>query len=320
VCNRQNPSVFGGESPYLGRGQHQVSVTYRRAVSDKHYQGKKPYPDLDPFGPVNTQNLLNIDWTYGISRRWSAGVNVPLVFNSFSVFRAPPGSAERQWVTARARGAGDVTFRVAAWLLPARESARGNLMLSAGLKTPTGDSGAKSSIFNREIPVDISIQPGDGAWAPVLTLSGFHQFDLLTVFGTGAYMANPRNTTGTPGFFQTLGNPNNRFPNSSTDQFLYHFGASFRTGKSWPTPTVAYRISGVPVEDLFGASDGFRRPGTIGMLEPGVSFRFRGHTFHFTVPLLAYVNIKDSRTTARIEDATVPGVAFTLSWTMRAGR
>lgn len=315
MCNRQNPPVFGGDSPYLGRGRHQLSVSYRRAVSDKHYQGKRPYPELDPFGPINSQNLANIDWSYGLSRRWSLGVNIPLVFNSFEVYRAPAGSVERQWVGVRTRGVGDVTVRTAAWLLPARESAHGNLGVSFGLKMPTGESSAKGMIFGRAVPADISVQPGDGAWAPVLSLYGFRQFDRMTVFGSGLYMANARNTTGVPGFFQTLGNPNNRFPNSSTDQFLYHFGASFRTGKGWPTPLLGYRISGVPVEDLFGPSDGFRRPGTIGMVEPGVAWAIRGHTFAFTVPLLAYVNIKDSRTTARIEDATVPGVAFVLTWT-----
>lgn len=297
-----------------------MTVTYRRAVSDKHYQGKRPYPELDPFGPINTQNLLNWDWNYGLTKRWSLGVSVPLVFNSFEVYRAPQGSAERQWVGAEAKGLGDVTFRVSSWLLPSRESAKGNLGLSAGLKTPTGRTDAKSRIFGREIPADISIQPGDGAWAPVLSLYGFRQFEGLTVHGTAMYMANPRNTTGVPGFFQTLGNPNNRFPNSSTDQFLYHFGASFRTGRGWPTPMIGYRISGVPVEDVFGASGGFRRPGTIGMIEPGVGFHIRSHTLNLTVPLLAYVNIKDSRTTARIEDATVPGVAFVVTWTIRVRR
>lgn len=317
MCNRQNPPVFGGDSVYLGRGQHQVSVAYRRAVSDKHYQGKRPYPELDPFGPINTQNLLNVDWSYGLSKRWSLGLNIPVMFNSFDVYRAPAGSSERQWVGARARGIGDVTLRASVWLLPARESAQGNFGMSFGLKTPTGETGAKSLIFGREIPADISIQPGDGAWAPVLSVFGFRQFEAMTVYGSGLYMANPRNTTGVPGFFQTLGNPNNRFPNSSTDQFLYHFGEAIRTGKGWPTPMLAYRISGVPVKDLFGPSGGFRRPGTIGMVEPGLGFHFRGHAFAFTVPLLAYVNIKDSPATTRTEDATVPGVAFALTWTRR---
>lgn len=208
-------------------------------------------------------------------------------------------------------------LEAAVWLLPARESAQANLGMSFGLKAPTGETGAKGVIFAREIPADISIQPGDGAWAPVLSLFGFRQFEAMTVYGSGVYLANARNTTGVPGFFQTLGNPNNRFPNSSTDQFLYHFGAAFRTGKGWPTPMLACRISGVPVHDAFGPSDGFRRPGTIGMVEPGVGFQFGGHAFTFTLPLLAYVNIKDSPATTRTEDATVPGVAFTLSWTRR---
>ena len=165
--------------------------------------------------------------------------------------------------------------------------------------------------------MDISIQPGDKAWAPTASLQAFRRFEWLTLFGSANYLFNPRNTTGAPVFFQTLGNPRNTFPNSSSDQFLYQFGAAFRTAARRPVPILAYRISGVPVFDVFGASDGFRRPGTIGFIEPGLSYSVKGHVFSVTVPVRTYVNIKDSPFTGRIEDATVPRHALTLSWSKR---
>lgn len=320
MCARQNPSVFGGESPYLRPGEQQVTITYRRAVSNRHYQGRGPLPELDPFGPINTQNLIHIDWTFAFSRRLSASLNVPLVVNSFAVNRVPPGGVDRQWVTTRARGVGDVSLRAGFWLLPAREAARSNLGFSAGLKFPSAQAGAASPVFGREIPVDISIQPGDKAWAPLVSLYGFRQFERVTIFGSANYLFNPRNTTHVPGFFQTLGNPRNTFPNSSTDQFLYQGGAAIRTGKGWPVPLLAYRVSGVPVFDALGPPGGFRRPGTVGMIEPGLSYSRGGQTLRVTFPLLAYVNIKDSPQTTRTEDATVPGYAFTVTWTARVKR
>lgn len=317
MCSRQNPSVFGGSSPYLRRGEWQVVTIYRRAISDLHYQGRNPFPELDPNGPINTQNQINIDATYGFSRRFSVSLNVPLSVNSFAVNRVPPGGTVRQWVTTRATGIGDISLRGNLWLFRASEASRWNLGVSLGLKAPTGAAGASDTVFGRQIPVDTSVQPGDKAWAPIASLQAFRRFEWLTLFGSANYLFNPRNTTRVPVFFQTLTNPRNTFPNSSADQFLYQFGSSFRTGKRWPTPILAYRISGVPISDIFGASDGFRRPGTIGFIEPGLSYTLAGHIFTFTVPVRTYVNVKDSPTTGRIEDATVPRYAFTISWSKR---
>ena len=292
-------------------------MQYRRAVSDLHYQGTKPFPELDPFGPINTQNFYVGDVTYGISRRFSVSATVPVVDNSFAVKRIPPGGKERVWVTTEAGGLGDVSVRGNFWLFGTNEGARWNLAASAGLKMPTGDAGATSDYFGRQVPVDISIQPGDKAWAPTAGVQGFRQFDYLTVFGSANYMFNARNTTGVPTFFGSLNNPNNRTYNSSHDQFVYQIGASVRAPARWPTPIVAYRISGVPVLDVFGPSEGFRRPGTIGMFEPGLSYSVKGHTFTVTVPITTYVNVKDSPYTPRIEDATVPKFAVTLTWFKR---
>lgn len=317
MCQRQNPSVFGGHDPYLRPGEWQFVGQFRRAVSDLHYQGRKPYPELDPFGPINTQNFWVADITRGLTRRLSVALTVPLMVNGFDVNRAPPGQAERQWISTSARGLGDVSARASYWLLPARESSRGNIAFAAGLKAPTGRAGVRDSYFGRPVPVDISIQPGDKAWAPTAGLQAFRIFDWGTVFGSAQYLFNPRGTTGVPTFFGSLTNPNNRVENSSHDQFVYQGGASFLLPRRWPTPLLAYRVSGVPVLDVFGPSHGFRRPGTIGLIEPGLAYTIKGHTFTVSVPIMTYVNVKDSPFSARIEDATVPRFTLQITWIKR---
>jgi hypothetical protein len=317
VCQRQNPSVFGGESPYLRKGEWQLVGQFRRAVSDLHYQGREPFPELDPFGPINTQNLFVADISYGVTRRFSVSLTVPLMSNTFDVNRVPPGGTAREWIGTGARGLGDVSVRGNYWLFRARDGARWNLALSLGVKTPTGKAGVTDDYFGRQVPVDISIQPGDKAWAPMAGLQGFRQFDWMTVFGSANYMFNPRGTTGVPTFFGSLANPNNRAMNSSHDQFVHQAGVSLRAPKHWPTPLIGYRVSGAPVLDVFGSSSGFRRPGTIGMFEPGVSYTVKGHTFTVSVPVMTYVNIKDSPFTARIEDATVPKYMLQITWFKR---
>ena len=317
MCQRQNPSVFGGESPFLRKGEWQFAGQFRRAVSSLHYQGRKPYPELDPFGPINTQNIFVADISYGVSRRLSVSLAIPLMTNGFDVNRAPPGSTVRQWVSTGAGGPGDVSLRGNYWLFRAREGARWNVAFSAGIKAPTGRAGVRDDFFGRSVPVDISIQPGDKAWAPLAGLQGFRQFERITLFGSANYLFNPRGTTGVPTFFGSLANPNNRQLNSSHDQFVYQAGASIRAPKHWPTPVIAYRVSGVPVHDVFGSSAGFRRPGTIGLFEPGLSYTLKGHTVTVSVPIMTYVNIKDSPFTARIEDATVPRYALQVTWIKR---
>lgn len=312
--------MFGGSTPYLRPGEWQVTTIYRRAVSDLHYQGTKPYPELDPFGPVNTQNLLFVDLSRGLTRKLSLTMGVPLVWNSFAVRRAAPGTTDLQWLTTRASGLGDMTLRANYWLFRTREGDRWNVAVSAGLKAPTGAAGATGTVYGREVPVDISIQPGDKAWAGVGSVQGYWNLEWFTLFGSAGYMANPRNTTRVGQFFPLLTNPRSTAVNSSTDQYVWQAGASFRTRDKWPVPLLAYRLSGVPVNDLFGASDGFRRPGVVGMIEPGISYTWKKSTFTLTVPVTVYVNVKDNPRSPRIEDATVPGYAWQLTWFRRFGR
>jgi hypothetical protein len=136
----------------------------------------------------------------------------------------------------------------------------------------------------------------------------------ITFFALGSYLANPRNTTGVPTFFGSLNNPNNTQLNSAADQFSVQMGASGHVKRGWPVPSLVYRIEGVPISDLFGASDGFRRPGVIGFTEPGVTYEIGRHMFSASLGIRSYVNIKDSPTTARAEDATVPKLIFTAAY------
>ena len=60
MIGRQSLPVFGSHSPFLQKGQWELGVSYRGFVSDKHYQGSEPFPELDPFGPRNRQHQLSI--------------------------------------------------------------------------------------------------------------------------------------------------------------------------------------------------------------------------------------------------------------------
>jgi len=167
--------VFGGQKPYLEKGRWQLVTAYRGAVSDKHYQGTEPFAELDPGGPTNRQHQLNGDVWYAATERLNIGVSVPAHVNSFTVLRVPPGSppgtAPAEGAT-HARGLGDITLRARYWALsPA--TARGNIAVGLSLKTPTGRSDVTDEIYGRSIPVDWSIQPGDGGRGISGNVAGF---------------------------------------------------------------------------------------------------------------------------------------------------
>lgn len=73
---------------------------------------------------------------------------------------------------------------------------------------------------------------------------------------------------------------------SVPDQF------AFRAGLFKPIPRLhglgillRGRTEGVPVRDLIGGSDGFRRPGYIISVEPGISYMLSNFTTTLTVPV-----------------------------------
>jgi hypothetical protein len=56
-------------------------------------------------------------------------------------------------------------------------------------------------------------------------------------------------------------------------------------------------VEGVPVKDAFGKSDGFRRPGFIVSIEPGVTYKIKQkHEVNVSVPAALYRNRLQSLT------------------------
>lgn len=316
MCQRLGTPGFGGLSTYLDKGRKQLVISYRGFRSTKHFQGTRPFPELDANGPVNEQNQINFDLTYAVTERCNVSVSVPIHLNSFSVRRPVPGTTIRAWQKTTSSGIGDVSARVRYWLM-STESDRHNVGVTVGVKLPTGKSDRTSEVFGREVPVDISVQTGDGGWGLTTGVQAWQRVKRVTVYGNASYLFNPRNTTGTPTFFGSLTSATNAVFNSASDQFATQIGASYSVKRGWPVPSVAYRLEGVPVRDRFGASDGFRRPGAFGFIEPGFTVPFRNQLYSFGVAVRNYVNVKDAPDSVRIEDATIPKYMVFAAYSVR---
>src|SRR5262249_57573937 len=102
--------------------------------------------------------------------------------------------------------------------------------------------------------VDQSIQPGDGGYGIVADFQAYKSIKRTTLYASGLYLANPRNTNGVP---TGRSRPSEAIM-SVADQYVYRAGAVLPLPKTtslvW---SIGVRGEGVPSRDLIGDSDGF---------------------------------------------------------------
>jgi hypothetical protein len=178
------------------------------------------------------------------------------------------------------------------WLFNTDTHPRGNLALGLGIKIPTGSYNASDIFYNvgsdgspQVRPVDQSIQPGDGGFGITLDYQLYQEIaPRLFLYSGGFYLINPRETNGIRTFRETL-NPIllNESIMSVPDQYSIRLGGSYSlTDKI--TASLGTRFDAVPVKDLVGGSEGFRRPGNVLSLDPGLSYMTPQFSINLNVP------------------------------------
>jgi hypothetical protein len=227
------------------------------------------------------------------------------------------------------QGFGDLTVTGRYWLLDPATHGRGNIAVGAGLKAPTGrddQTGFYPTLSGAwgQKAIDQSVQPGDGGWGVVMDAQSYLRIRHGLVFGTVSYLANPKNTNGTPSIIAGLGLSGpaygTRLVNSVADQYLVRVGGAMRIPRTRHfSASLAFRAEGLRRYDLWGRSDGFRRPGYELYLEPGLSYSYKSQGFAFNVPVGLYrMRERDPYTGAR-GDATFPDYVFLGNYSIRFG-
>jgi hypothetical protein len=351
VLIRNNAPVFGANgSVYPDPGTWQLNLSARNLVSNDHYNGKVEQHERQERENyiTNRQNLFDVGVTRQITPRVSATAAVPFVYSAWS-FRNPasplpgPRVEEPQW----GRGLGDITASARSWIFAPDTHAAWNVSVGGGVKFPTGNAGyqddflvvrgAVQGILGNPIPnyqevremqyVDQSVQPGDGGWGLMIESQAFWNLKRLFLFASGSYLANPRDTNGTPSIAAILGvppapgTPNaaaKTGENSVPDQYLVRLGGSTQIWKGF-SGSLSWRMEGAKRYDLFGESHGFRRPGTAMFIEPGIAYSFGNHAITFNVPLGYYYNRHRNPITGSAGDATFPRHIFLTSYSVRLG-
>lgn len=327
---RQTAPVFGAASQLVPeKGDWQVSLSYRGLRSDDHYSGSEHQRirDREKTYVVNTQQALDLGVTYTATERLSFTLGVPYVKSSWAVptpIRPVPGPRAKQ----EGSGLGDISLTGRYWTF-APES-RHNVSVGLGIKAPTGEYDATQVYPNIDgtnasrKAVDQSVQPGDGGWGILFDIQAFRQCRWATLFASGTYLSNPRDTNGTPSILVGLGLANSPgfaqegiLVNSVPDQYVVRLGAIAPIAKTGLGVSLAYRVEGLPRYDLIGDSHGWRRPGYEMFAEPGIAYSKGRATLSLNVPIGFYRNREPNPYSGREGDATFPEYIILTGLTYR---
>ena len=181
------------------------------------------------------------------------------------------------------------------WIIRPPTESRQNVSLGFGVKLPTGNPRQTDTVTSatgtRTVVVDQSIQPGDGGYGFTLDAQGYKSISFFTLYGSGIYLFNPRNTNGVP---TGRSRPSEAIM-SVPDQYLCRFGGIVPAPKLRNlTLSMGIRGEGIPVRDAFGKSEGFRRPGFALSLDPGLIFTQGGNQWSVNVPVAVHRDRKRS--------------------------
>ena len=285
---------------YSPAGTWLATVSYRNQHSDRRFVGthEEPTPNVG----INDINVFDLSIGYVLTSRYSLSAQVPIL-NMDRSLAILDGRVVPRYAT-QASGIGDSSIMARGWLLDPK-NVRQNISLGLGTKIPTGQSDVTNTFPDSTVrTVDQSIQPGDGGWGIIFEASAFKTFgDHFTLFTTIDYLSNPKGTNGV----RTFRRRESEAIMSVADQYLARLGAAFPVWSKWNlSGTLAARIEGVPVHDLLGPSEGFRRPGYALSIEPSLVFSLKHNTVSVSVPFAVRRNRKKS-VPDEIDDPIVPG-------------
>jgi hypothetical protein len=307
------PTDPEGNSYYLSDNHWQASVGYQHFRSHRHFVGSVEQNaanvangtaerDRSTTEVVNHMNIPDLSLGYGVTDRLSITADLPIILatrlipgNVFAAFLNVQGAPDQN---TKADGIGDLNVIARYWVASPSAHSKQNLSVGLGFKLPTGNDDVTDSVTTISAtgatpvtavkPVDQSIQPGDGGFGFITEIQGFKSFGKVTTFASASYLFNPRATNG------ILLNPTAATQNPATayfsvaDQFAARIGAGTSFNKLGAS--LSARLEGVPSADVFGSSEGFRRPGYSIAIEPGLSYSWKRSSVSLSVPYLVYRN------------------------------
>ena len=285
-CSSHDETMGG-----LMKGDFLVGTNFRYFESFRHFRGTHEETNRVEEGTqvINDSYFVDVTFNYAISERLYSTLLVPFVSHVRSSMyehggNPPNGLGERH--NTRSSGLSDLRLGIGYWLFKPN-SGRYNFAIGTGIKLPTGDYAYMDTFYNQgpnkdadtESVVDQSIQPGDGGLGFNLDLRGYYMlsshFNLTTSL---FYLFNPEETNGV----LTRGG---RSEFSVPDQFAALLGAVYSPNIKGLSFYLGGRIEGVPSSDLIGGSNGYRRPGYVISVDPGINYNINNLSLSLNIPV-----------------------------------
>ena len=309
-----------GEHPdsNSNKGAWLFNSNTRYYKSFRHFVGKmEQYQRIDVLhnNVINKVVTQDFSFTRVFNQRWSLNIDIPYADNSRSQVSAGTRYSTHTF------GLGDIRVTGYYWLFDPAKIQNANVQIGLGAKFATGAYNLQDYFLQANGskllgPVDQSIQLGDGGSGVSLEVNAYynptHSFGF---YGNFFYLANPRDVNGTPRS-ATPANANTIATTgdiqSVPDQMLVRLGGSLAV--KHVDFSLGARYDCLPVRDLFGNSDGFRRPGHIISAEPGVTWRFKNVAIYGFLPISVIrdrtQSVPDLRSTALTGNYTQGDAAF----------
>lgn len=279
------------ETPWM------LGINNRYFKSFRHFVGTDEQKQRMAAGTevINYQYTLDIALTRVLKNGWSISIDMPILSNARSSLYEHDG---RNRYSTHSFGIGDVRLTAYKWLLDPAAMHKGNVQLGLGIKLPTGDYKYQDYFHVNDStkvlgPVDQSIQLGDGGTGFTMELNTYYNFShMVGVYGNFFYLVNPREQNGvstarggTPAAASRLYGTDVM---SVPDQYMFRAGVSMMWNRL--TFSAGMRDECLPARDLIGGSNGFRRPGYIISIEPGINYQLKRTTLYAYVPFAVQRN------------------------------
>jgi len=267
----------------------QLSFGYRWQNSFRHYRGDVEQKERVEQGTQveNGLHLFDVALSYRVSPRWSLNFSAP--------FSTVERTAHGNDTVTHSAGLGDISVGAKAWILRPPTETGQNIQVGFSVKLPTGNPNVTNVVGPNTVTVDQSIQLGDSGTGFSLDFLAFKTIQRFTLFSSGIYLFNPKNSHTPTGWRQVAPAPQGigyqGFSGAGTvysvsDQYLFQAGTGYAVPKLRGLAfTAAGRIEGVPARDIIGREDGFRRPGYAVSVGPGMMFSRGRDTWSLSAPI-----------------------------------
>lgn len=274
-----------------------LTISSRYFTSYKHYVGKVEQKERVENGTevINYSFSTDLFLQHQFNRRSSIGFNLPIISNARSSMYEHGGntggpSARK---STHSFGIGDARFALYYWLMDPQKKRKWNVQGGVGVKLPTGDYNYQDYFYKNDTikilgPVDQSIQLGDGGTGLTLEVNGYYTLSKhISIYGNFFFLSNPREQNGVS--TARGGTPTSASISygsnvmSVPDQYMYRGGISYM--KNNFSASLGLRKEGIPPKDLIGGSNGFRRPGYVISVEPGMSIDKKKCAYFINMPI-----------------------------------